>query len=1138
MIISPAWAPFTHQHPSANPDLMWIIRTQPNVPRVAIFNLHLSHDSTEALASIQALLVEGSTLAHQRMLIMGMTDANTQLFSPARPGRGEVKTALLFAFNHLSIQPIAPPTPDSFTRSQLVEGRLQKSFIDYICVPRGTIPCLRIELSHTFVDPVTSSFLGRRKTPSDHHLCFCSLPSDCNFNAHWTLRFNYHRLQEHSFRLKYTNKVLSACTLLRAKQPSQHTPETITQLHIDILEIIAACLQSTVGQRKVNTAPKANTSLLREMTAVREATYSSVDFNSLRDKIATLRITTNFNPNINTNPKHFWQDLNRFLRPKSLHPGPSFNDFHSHGQNKFGPRSFPLLQPQWINNNTWSEIVNSTQSHWNDVERSLAEILRAGFSEAPTIQLSAVKKSLESASIKTPGPSGLQGECIRAAANALAPIVLYLVTLCIQLGFIPANLISSYVIWLLKNGKPHEAASSYRPITLICILGKCIEEILGIILKKNFEETFHVPTLPSIPSTPSTPSISPVPFTSPTPSISSTLSIPSIPSIPFTPPIPSIQSLRPFPPTPSAPITHITPSIPTTPNTSTIPLKPIHITSHEQFAGKKGYGTEMFTFILRMLVESRTTPLFFAFLDLEGAFDKMWNPAVWHHLRSKGIKDSILRCLAKLYSHRPTQTKVQQTLSEIWAILDGTPQGSPNGTDLFCIFINTLISDLRNLSQTPGVGAEAVLILIISLVFVDDVLGVATSALALEQILLVAWKWSLKNKVLFGFGTAKTEFLIVDGRLPTDSLPSFSFNLGSSPLPQVATRKILTCVLSCDGKWHEHAKFWCGAAKGELRKLQETRFFNPNISISTSLQVVNSKVLSILNTDRGALFPHGYGSQQTEWIYAYQAVETQIQLSVLRIPAIINPPLPGVRGELGAWTSEGTSDFLLLKFFFRLQAARPDSLHGRVFAQVQANRVKPKPRNLAALLNKIFDKYQIRTQALHYKNTWNNHIRFKIHQKELELWRAAISRLPSLSPHLQHTRLETRPYLTFPFLTGRNLITQCRLRTLPLFSRTSTRATSSSCPLCHLEEETLVHFILRCPCQGMKDARSAFANSALDEGVELPPGEVEHLNLILMFTNRPIPTPFIAAVGCLLQKLWNLRTDALRVLGIPCLRLE
>ena len=779
--------------------------------------------------------------------------------------------------------------------------------------------------------------------------------------------------------------------------------------------------------------------------------------------------------NIQKNPKRFWNELNRLLRPKICHPGPNFSDFHIFGQEKFGPRSFTLLQPNWLDDNSWKEIVASTQDHWNRVDQSLSEILQAGISETPHIKLSVVKASLLSASIKTPGPSNILGDAIRAAANGLAPIILHLVSACIQIGFIPENLIRSYVIWLLKNGKPHNAAASYRPITLICILGKCVEEILGLILKDDFQRKSPSPTTISA-----------------------------------------------------------NPTTTTTKHTS----HPTHITSHEQFAGKTGYGTEMFTFVLRMLIETRSTPLFLAFLDLEGAFDKMWNAAAWYHLSSKGVRDSILRCLAKLYSCRPTQTKVQQTLSEIWAILDGTPQGSPNGTDLFCIFIDTLISDLKELSHNPGIGAKAILLLIISLIFVDDALTVATSAAALELILLVVWKWSLRNKVLFGFGSAKTEFLIVNDRSPTEPLPAFSFNLGSSTIPQVATRKILTCILSCDGKWHEHANFWCGAAKGELRKLKEARFFNPAVSVSTSLQVIKSKVLSVLNIDRGVLFPHGYGSQQSEWISAYQAVETQIQLSILRLPGSINPPLPGIRGELGAWTSEGTCDLLLLKFFFRVQAARPDSIQGKIFAQVQTDRTKAKPGQFAALINKTLAKYQIQTQALHCKNAWNKHIHFKIHQKETELWRAATARLPSLSPHLQHRNLETRPYLKLPFLTGRHLITQCRLRTLPLNTKISTRVSNSSCPLCFLEDETLAHFILRCPCPGMTDARSTFIDSTLDEGLELPADEVACLNFILMFTDRTIPTSFIAAVGLLLQRLWNLRADTLHSLKIPCLRLE
>jgi hypothetical protein len=1051
--VSARWSPYTSSHPSADPNLMWVIVAQQDLPSVAIFNIYLNHDNDIALASLTSLLLEGTELVHRGMIVLGMGDANTRLFTPAREGRGAVKTTLQFVLQQLHLSPLAPP-PDSHTRVQLVSRKgtttTQKSFIDYIFTPQHISPLLHIESNATFVDnPNARSFYTKdgtvTKVPSDHRLLSCNLPSAVVTHSHSELRYKYSRLENYATKLAYAKAVQTSAAELLSRQPPTHTPETLSQLHIGIMELIASSLQTHVGQRKVSTAPKA--SKLQHKEARLLSNYTHTSFDNLKHYITSLHLRGKLNACPNKEAKDFWLNINLALSPSKRNPDQlGFDALHAHAQVKFGERLFDLSQPQWMDATNWKFIVESTEDHWQQVEEINTSIQEGEHPDIPYVKSSLVRDTLSSASVNAPGPSRLRGEAIRAASNALTPITQYLVIQCLKIGYVPHDLIKSYIIWLLKQGKEAWLCASYRPITLICVRGKCVETILGSLLKMEIPQS---------------------------------------------------------------------------------------LTGPEQFAGKKGFGTGMASFILRILIETHAFPLFFMFLDLKGAFDHMWNLAVWHSLAAKRIRLSILKCLSNLYTHRPTQTKVEQTLSEIFDILDGTPQGSPNGTDLFCIFIETLVSDLKQLRGRDGVGAHALLVLVITIIFVDDVTIVATTPEALQSMLFVIWKWSLKNKVIFGFGSGKTEGLVMDGLPLSSPLPEHHFVLGDTTISLVETRKILTCVLSRDGKWHAHARHWSSCALGELAKIRNARIIGPYMSPQTSLRVIKTKVFSVLNTDRNVLYPFAYGSGASKWKSLYQNVEHQCALAILQTPEKIHPPLAGIRGELGFWSAEGTCDYLFLKLLFQLNNADPTSMHGEVFQKIREDCRSQSPCAFSKLMKHLYNKYNLEPLALTSQGLWTSHLHGAINKRETILWKEEVAKKPSLTRHKLHSTLEMRPYLQHG-VSGRTIITQCRLGILPLQARLNAQNQkhSASCPMCGASMETMPHWILFCPHQGMQEARNIFKAILAHNNLTLPSDEDGQVNFILMFTDKPIAAQRAEATGSLLLQLWALRKRELWTKGI------
>ena len=82
--------------------------------------------------------------------------------------------------------------------------------------------------------------------------------------------------------------------------------------------------------------------------------------------------------------------------------------------------------------------------------------------------------------------------------------------------------------------------------------------------------------------------------------------------------------------------------------------------------------------------------MFFRYIDIYKAFDKVWDQWIIFKLRQNGISGDQLNILSDLLSNRK-QRVVFNGQTSSWAIITtGIPQGSILGPLLFLIYINNL----------------------------------------------------------------------------------------------------------------------------------------------------------------------------------------------------------------------------------------------------------------------------------------------------------------------------------------------------------------------------------------------------------------------------------------------------------------
>ena len=172
-----------------------------------------------------------------------------------------------------------------------------------------------------------------------------------------------------------------------------------------------------------------------------------------------------------------------------------------------------------------------------------------------------------------------------------------------------------------------------------------------------------------------------------------------------------------------------------------------------QYAFVKGQGTTDAIFIIRQLQEkymsrvdsnNKNLTLYFAFVDLEKAFDRVPRKVLWWAMRTLGIPESIVRVVQAMYNNARSKVRVGSECSEEFGVGVGVHQGSVLSPLLFIIVLEALSKAFRT-----GVPWE--------LLFADDLVIVDTS---LERLIerVLEWKSGLESKGL-RVNMSKTKFM-------------------------------------------------------------------------------------------------------------------------------------------------------------------------------------------------------------------------------------------------------------------------------------------------------------------------------------------------------------------------------------------
>ena len=139
--------------------------------------------------------------------------------------------------------------------------------------------------------------------------------------------------------------------------------------------------------------------------------------------------------------------------------------------------------------------------------------------------------------------------------------------------------------------------------------------------------------------------------------------------------------------------------------------------------------------------------IYISFIALKKAVDKVWSSAILYVLWKRGIRGKLYQIIHKLNISQETRVMTKSGLRDTIVIEDNIRQRRPLSGPEFGLLIEELNLELR----TTDLGIQYGFIILIGLLFMDDIASLERSDKELQEVLSITSlflnKWQLKVNV-------------------------------------------------------------------------------------------------------------------------------------------------------------------------------------------------------------------------------------------------------------------------------------------------------------------------------------------------------------------------------------------------------
>lgn len=176
-----------------------------------------------------------------------------------------------------------------------------------------------------------------------------------------------------------------------------------------------------------------------------------------------------------------------------------------------------------------------------------------------------------------------------------------------------------------------------------------------------------------------------------------------------------------------------------------------------QFGYKAKSSTTLCTMLLKEVASkfvSEGSDVYCIMLDASKAFDKVSYSHLFQILLERHMHPLYIRCLLYMYTNQSLRVKWQNVYSDSFKVLNGVRQGGVLSPVLFCLYMDQLMSQLRNSQNGCYIGPHFTG----AFCYADDIALLSPSLQGLRNMLKICETFS--NQYKLTFNGLKSQFIV------------------------------------------------------------------------------------------------------------------------------------------------------------------------------------------------------------------------------------------------------------------------------------------------------------------------------------------------------------------------------------------
>jgi hypothetical protein len=222
--------------------------------------------------------------------------------------------------------------------------------------------------------------------------------------------------------------------------------------------------------------------------------------------------------------------------------------------------------------------------------------------------------------------------------------------------------------------------------------------------------------------------------------------------------------------------------------------------SDEQGGFRAGRGTADLVWLVHEVVQrrkERRQTTFACFIDVQKAYDTVWQAGMFKRLRDVGVRGKVWRLLKWWYSETESVVLVDGEETRPFKLRQGVKQGSVLSPVLYAVFLDGVVAELKQ----RGLGVVVEGVWMGAALYADDTVLLAASREELVEMMAVVEEYSRRWR--FRVNAAKTKVMVFGEKkaVRAEAAKQRAWRMGGGVVEEVEVFKYLGVELALNGKW-------------------------------------------------------------------------------------------------------------------------------------------------------------------------------------------------------------------------------------------------------------------------------------------------------------------------------------------------